>query len=379
MRTIVIWLVATVASVNLLWTQQETPLPKSGFSPETSWIRNLDIDKLDPANIDDYSKILLLLRCEDIPQAKRIQYAYRYIRGEYAFAKEGALSHKEEMHGLVITDAVQTLAHSNHVESISLLEEKLQQWESMRQRPPEQRTSPVPWLNYVRAALARLKAVRDIPEIKTASDLRRRLERMLQYINFNGSIAQWLEALTREIEARQSIDHGGPGLYELLLWEYGHQLMQSGWRGVDIEAAAKEIRDYLKRSGCQVPLFEVYLELGKIPREKLAQWIVDDAMNWQGIGTFAESKSQMLVDLGVSVVPLVWEKLVWAARHRDQIKGTGMGLVALLEVLVTLGGEQALPLIEPFTRDENEWVRYYACRAKEYIQQGKVFRFAPYF
>jgi len=69
----------------------------------------------------------------------------------------------------------------------------------------------------------------------------------------------------------------------------------------------------------------------------------------------------------------------WAARHRDQIKGTGMGLVALLEVLVTLGGEQALPLIEPFTRDENQWVRHYACRAKEYIQQGKVFRFAPYF
>jgi HEAT repeat protein len=56
-----------------------------------------------------------------------------------------------------------------------------------------------------------------------------------------------------------------------------------------------------------------------------------------------------------------------------------MGLVALLEVLVTLGGEQALPLIEPFTQDENKWVRHYACRAKEYIQQGKVFLFAPYF
>ncbi|GIV08973.1 MAG: hypothetical protein KatS3mg019_1064 [Fimbriimonadales bacterium] len=379
MRTIAIWLIASVASVHVLWTHQDIPLLRSGFSAETSWLRKLDIDKLDPANIGDYSKILLLLRCEDIPQAKRIEYAYRYIRGEYAFAKEGALPNKQEMHGLVITDAVKTLAHLNHVASISLLEEKLQQWEAMRQRPPEQQTAPVPWLNYVRAALARLKAVRDIPEVKTPVDLRRRLERMLHHVGFNGSIPQWLEALTREIEARQSIDHGAPMLYELLLWEYGHQLMQSGWHGMDIDAAAKEILDSLRRAGRQVPLFEVYLELGKVPREKLAQWIVEDAMSWQGIGTRAESKSQMLVDMGTSVVPLVWEKIAWALQHRDKVQGTGMGLVALLEVLVTLGGEQALPLIEPYTRDENEWVRHYACRAKEYIQQGKVFLFAPYF
>jgi len=52
-----------------------------------------------------------------------------------------------------------------------------------------------------------------------------------------------------------------------------------------------------------------------------------------------------------------------------------MGLVALMEVLVTIGGPQALPLIEPFVNDEDKWVRYYACRAKEYIQQGKVFDF----
>ncbi|GIV08979.1 MAG: hypothetical protein KatS3mg019_1070 [Fimbriimonadales bacterium] len=50
MRAITVWLIATVAITNVIWTQQATPLPKSGFSPETSWIRSLDIDKLDPAN-----------------------------------------------------------------------------------------------------------------------------------------------------------------------------------------------------------------------------------------------------------------------------------------------------------------------------------------
>jgi hypothetical protein len=76
---------------------------------------------------------------------------------------------------------------------------------------------------------------------------------------------------------------------------------------------------------------------------------------------------------------VIQEKLSWAWRNRDQIEGTGMGLVALTEVLVTLAGEQVLPFLEPFTQDKNEWVRHYACRAKEYIQQGKVFVFAPYF
>ena len=76
---------------------------------------------------------------------------------------------------------------------------------------------------------------------------------------------------------------------------------------------------------------------------------------------------------------MIQEKLSWAWRNRDQIEGTGMGLVALTEVLVTLVGEQALPFLEPFTQDKNEWVRHYTCCAKEYIQQGKVFVFAPYF
>ncbi len=56
-----------------------------------------------------------------------------------------------------------------------------------------------------------------------------------------------------------------------------------------------------------------------------------------------------------------------------------MEFTALMEVLVTLAGEQALPFIEPYTQDSDEWVRRYACRAKEYIQQGKAFAFAPYF
>ena len=293
---------------------------------------------------------------------------------------------------------MQTLAHLNDVDSIPLIEAKLKEWEATREqsrRSPITKSFILPDLGRVKAAWARLKAVRDIPQVKTADDLIHRLKRMLTYIGFDGSIQEWLKMLAQEINERQNIDHAGPGPHEWLLYQYGHQLMEAGWSGVNIDSAAQiiqmDIEESLKRL---VAAFEVYIELAKVPRSELARWIVEDALSWQVLTSAEMIKAQVLVDMGVSVLPLVWSKLEWAARHRNskgaappgdkstscsQIKDTGMGLVALLEVLVTLGGEQALPLIEPFTRDENHWVRHYACRAKEYIQQGKVFRFAPYF
>jgi hypothetical protein len=373
-----------LSGISCLLAQPAATESDKNITKQPSWIQSLDIDKLDPKTHDP--RLHLLLRCEDIPRAKRIEYARRYLRGEYAHAPKGKIDGQQaEAYSLLLEEASQTLAHLNDIDSIPLIEAKLKEWEENREksfRSPVTEVLILPDLGRVKAALARLKAVRDIPQVKTADDLIHRLKRMLTYIGFDGSVQEWLKVLVQEIDERKDIDHAGIGPHEWLLHQYGHQLMEAGWNGVNIDPAAQivqlSIEDAPWRRAAQTQ-FEVYVELAKVPRDRLAQWIVDDAMNWQGIGIQAESKCQMLVDMGMSVVPIVWEKLLWALRHRDQIKGNGMGLVALLEVLVTLGGEQALPLIEPFTQDENKWVRHYACRAKEYIQQGKVFLFAPYF
>jgi len=280
----------------------------------------------------------------------------------------------------VLNAAISAIGRLDDTESIALLETKLAQWEEEQQKPPHEQHGVIPNTLAARVVLARLKAVREVPTVKSSADLINRLETMVRYAGFEGSVDKWLLELKKEINFTYRAADLGAGIHERILWQYMQMLLASGWQGIDITAAAQIIQ-FGSEPIYTVPRerFETVVQLAKMPREQAVRRIVEESPQWEVISDVEEIKAQVLLDMGTSVVPLVWSKLEWAARHRDQIKGNGMGLVALLEVLVTLGGEQALPLIEPYTRDENEWVRYYACRAKEYIQQGKVFLFAPYF
>ncbi|GBC93128.1 hypothetical protein HRbin15_01615 [bacterium HR15] len=381
MRMFALMLTAGLATLATAVAQQTAPAQTNNTARLTSWIQSLDIDQLDPNQEANLAKIYLMLRCEDIPAARRLEYARRYLRGDYKYARPIARKPEEirtELYWCVVSAATVVLGKLNDTASIPLLEEKLKQWETEREKPLEERTmvafNPVK----AQAVLARLKAVRAIPEVKTAEDLLRRLDYMLRTIGFEGSRQAFLRALEREVKATEGIvDGGGPGIYEEILMQYGQMVLEAGWQGIDIEPACSWVSLNLgERPWRPVrEVFAVYVQLAKVPRAKVAQWIVEDALRWQRLTPREECYLQVLADQGVSVVSLVWEKLEWAARHRDQVQGTGMGLVGLLKVLVTVGGEQALPVIEPFTHDEHEWVRHYACQAKEYIQQGKVFSF----
>lgn len=377
MQTItkVVAAIAGLGSLLSLQAQEAVPAQANSPSKQTSWVQSLDIDQLDPNIANNLAKIYLMLRSEDIPKAQRLEYARRYLRGDYRYARPTSREICEECYWCAIRDAMVIIGKLNDVASIPLLEEKLQQWETERKKPVEERTLIAFDPLMAQAVLARLKAVRDIPEAKDAAALIRRLERMLTYIGFNGSI----DAFVRVVKQRyqQAERSYGLDLNELVIIQYGQMVLEAAWNGVDVSPAIKVIQlDLGDRAMNPIQaIFEVYARVVTLPHDKVAQWIVDDMVNWQRITTREECYMQLLADFGVAIVPLVWSKLEWAARHRDQIKGNGMGLVALMEVLVTIGGPQALPLIEPFVNDEDRWVRYYACRAKEYIQQGKVFDF----
>lgn len=374
--TKVVAIMAAFASMVSLQAQETASPQANGSSKPTSWVQRLDIDQLDPNVAENLAKIYLLLRSEDIPKAQRLEYARSYLRGDYKYARPITREIHEDYYWCAIMAAIVTIGKLNDVASIPLLEEKLQQWETEQKKPIEERTliafDPV----MAQAVLARLKAVRDIPEAKDAVALIQRLERMLTHIGFKGSRNEFVRVVERRYQEAEL--SSGLGLYDLVIIQYGQMILEAGWNGVDVSPAIREIQLNLgdRAMNSIQAIFEVYARVATIPREKVAQWIVDDMVNWQRITTREEYYMQVLADFGVATVPLVWSKLEWAARHRDQIKGNGMGLVALMEVLVTTGREQALPLIEPFVNDEHEWVRYYACRAKEYIQQGKVFDFA---
>jgi hypothetical protein len=372
------WLV----SVLTVMAQPAVGEPQRVLSAPTAWLHRLDIDQLDPKQKENLPKITLLLRSEDIPRTRRLEYARRYLRGECKFPIT-TLTHDPSVDGnyrYVLNAAISAIGRLDDTESIALLETKLAQWEEEQQKPPHEQHGVIPNTLAARVVLARLKAVREVPTVKSSADLINRLETMVRYAGFEGSVDKWLLELKKEINFTYRAADLGAGIHERILWQYMQMLLASGWQGIDITAAAQIIQ-FGSEPIYTVPRerFETVVQLAKMPREQAVRRIVEESPQWEVISDVEEIKAQVLLDMGTSVVPLVWSKLEWAARHRDQIKGNGMGLVALLEVLVTLGGEQALPLIEPFTRDENEWVRYYACRAKEYIQQGKVFRFAPYF
>ncbi|GIV08970.1 MAG: hypothetical protein KatS3mg019_1061 [Fimbriimonadales bacterium] len=383
MRTIhrMMAIAACWASVVLMQAQSADSVQTSSAAVPTAWIAQLDIDQIDPRKQENLPKITLLLRSWDIPRSKRLEYARRYLRGEYKFHTLNPEPPLHDNYWYVLNEAVEALGRLNDVESIPWLEEKLALWEAEAKKPDPERAMVVPSLPRARAVLARLKAVRDVPQVKNATDLIRRFERMLYHVGFVGNLSDWHRELRKEFEEADKCDHCGPGVqYEILL-QYGQMLMEAGWRGVDITAASKIIQldSKVGYEGGVKKTFEVYVQLAKIPLDQLAQHIVDEAVHWQVYSDGEAPKAQVLADMGVTVLPIVWEKLKWAGQNRDQLKGSGVGMGVLLEILVTVGGEQALPLIEPFLNDENKWVRYYACQAKEYIQQGKVFLFAPYF
>jgi hypothetical protein len=355
----------------------QDPAPNGNPTGQTPWIQQLDPDQLDPKQEDDVGKILLMLRNEDIPRTKRIEYARRYLRGEYRFHIADFRDKGHELqarYSQVLLGALRALGRMNDVESIPLLEEKLKQWSAELEKPYYEQTTAMPSVEATQVVLARLKAVRDIPEVKTADDLIRRLERMLHYIGFDGSVEQWVRALEQEMDRTKKISHPGYGTHEMVLQQYEQMLVEAGWRGVDVEPAARIIRINPNELLYKITReqFEQSVQLAKIPRHQVAQWIVEQAPSWKAFTGKEELFCRVLVDMGSSVLPLVWSKVEWGLHHQDKVKG--MGMVALMEVLATLAGKDALPLIEPFTQDKDEWVRYFACQVKEDIEKGRVFR-----
>lgn len=369
-------IVACWASIGILQAQPTTSVQTDKPSAPASWIAQLDIDELDPVLPNSLDKIILMLHCDDVPRLQRRDYARRYLEGKYKYTRPYNPEY-EETYTTLMLHALWELGRLNDTESISLLEEKQKQWELEQKQPLDQRTmagfDPV----VAEAVIARLKAVRDVPQVQSADDLIRRLEQMLHHIGFEGSIEAWQRELEKEVQKRQEMGFWYRGVHYWILKQYGQLILEASWNGVNTEPAYKTIQ--LHSAEDITAMFDAYVQLAKIPRERAAQWIVDDAMNWQKLAHREGHYIAALACMGTSVLPVVWAKLKWAGENRDQVKGTRMGIVALMELFVTLGGKQASPLVELFLNDENPWVREYACQAQDYIQQGKLFPLGPLF
>ncbi len=377
------WLVSSIALMScwlLMEAQQtsETSQPETQPRQITSQALRFakQVEQLNPNDVHDLYKIFVVLRCQDVPLAQRKELALRILTGAYPNKPDFRWIDSGKQAGL-IEAALVALSHM-HIDDPSVLptlEEYLPKWEriarweqtdlALREPLPDElkrlaeRVSPN--LTLLRAIIIRLKAVQAVPEVKSATDLERRLEVMLKEAKLSRSeLKQGYEEFWEAIKQDKHITAKSRFVF-YLVGEYGRMLFHYAKRGMDVRAAYQDL---------DITGLQGYARLGTTARDP-AQ-LIDQLIQAQGDD---RTTGQLLVDEGIRVVPLIIQRLETIKDDRSQISSTGMGVVVLLEVLATLAGESALPWIEPFTQDERVWLCHYARMAKEWVEQGKVYGF----
>ncbi len=378
----------TISSITLLsgWlalnAQPESTLPTTQTQslPYTSQalLFAQQVEQYDPNNVFDRYKLYVVLRSQDVPREQRKALALRILTGDYP-SRPDFTAYSKGIYGLWV-GALVALSHI-HMDDPSLipfLEEYLPKWEqAVSASDPDQLPSEIrrlvrrtsPDVQLARALLYRLKAVEAVPQVKSAADLERRLEMMLkeagftrqQLPQFYEEYLDWL--LNRHLRSDLRL----ASLAYWLAQEYGRMLFHYTKRGIDVSGIVKadSTDKVMKQWSEHVRFAKLAVQPEQLIWELLKQRITD------------ERYGQILVDEGVRVVPLIIQQLEAIKHDRSQVSDTGMGLVTLLEALVTLVGKSAVPLLEPFTQDEREWLCAYAQSAIQQAQEDKVFGFYP--
>jgi hypothetical protein len=336
------------------------------------------IDALKLTGSRERYKVYLVLRSQDVPVERRKTLAMRILTGDYPKTVDPAT----DGWGNLWTAALIALSHL-HIDDASLLpflEENLPKWERIANayseeelpedlRPLKERIYPSPV--YTRAVIARLKAVRAVPEVKSAEDLERRLDVMLKEV---GMTRQELQQLCEEVKEKL-YRTSGIGISErgwlayTVMEEHRRTLFHYAKRGMDVMPAATSLG------------IEALVEGARLGKEasNLPQLI--DAILKNPI--YDHTRGRILVDEGVAVVPLIIQKLAWAREHPEEVAFSGMGVSVLLDVLASLIGKDALPYVEQFLSDSSKgewkWTCGYGHRTKTWIERGDVFGFNPFF
>lgn len=366
-----------LCSLTLLHAQNENrALPTNAestcyVSQATIFVQQ--VETLNPNSVNDLYKIFVVLRCKDVPEAQRKALALRILTGEYPSNPEFKwTADPEQQFGFYIA-ALVALSHM-HIDDASLLpflEENLPKWEQLTQPvadaelPAElQRLKnriSVRIVPMARALLARLKAVRAVPEVKSANDLERRLEVMLSEAGItHQELRQLLEEYKEKLRRGEWIAISPRAhLADHLVMEHARTLFHYAKRGMDLGSVA---------TSTDIEAFAKAVRLGHTARD----WskLIDSILQHRG---YSSAPAQLLVDEGVAVVPVIIQKLNWARENPKESADMRMGVSVLLDVLATLLGKDALPLVELFLSDSN-WAGR-ARRTKEWIEQGRVFGF----
>lgn len=274
--------------------------------------------------------------------------------------------------------ALVALSHM-HIDDPSILpflEEFLPKWERVARASPDEelpadlqvlRNRVAPELALVRAVVARLKAVRTVPEVKTPSDLKRRVDAILSEAGLTREeLDKQYEEFMNEVRQSREAAFATRSTFPMhLVNEIGRTLFHYAKRGVDVSSLTA-VEDSVASA------LRAYVQAGVNARDP--QTLIDQLAAAQARDTAA---AQLLVDEGVRATPLIIQKLEAIRNQHGVAPNTRYEVGTLMEVLGSLIGQDALPYLEPFSKDEREWLRQSARRVMEWVQEGRVFSFYP--
>lgn len=336
------------------------------------------VEQLNPNDVQDAYKIFLVLRSPDVPAEQRVSLAKRILSGSYPDKPDfrwDAVGSFSLGQGMFVT-ALAALSHL-HVDDPSILpflEDILFKFEQIAQSSPQEelpadlkrlRDRVSPEMAMLRAVAARLKAVKAVPKVEVPADLQRRVDAILKEAGVTRrELNQQYEEFMNAIRQSREAAFANRSTFPMhLVNEIGRTLFHYAKRGMDVatlctgdDSVAQALKAYA-RAGIDA---------------RSPQRLIDFLAASQTRDAIA---AQILVDMGVSVVPSIVQAL--EAFHSGDTSPASKGVETLLEVLGTLLGEDALRYIEPLTHNQPDWLRQAARRVADAIKAGSVFSFYP--
>ncbi len=341
-------------------------------------------------DFNDAIKMIIVLRSADVPRESRKQLALRVLRGDFFTQPD---TREQLPSSALTTAAVIALSHlcinQSDAEVLQSLEQYLTDYERYKEiqslpdhtlpenlKLVQRRLSVDPDL--VRAIVCRLKAVRQNPQMNTSADLERRIRAIIREAGFT---PEELRARYEEDRERnRSLPHPKPSYAEYLVEEIERTVFHAVCAGMDRE----QVEQVLRRLSLNLAKSTIVGRPAGRPRPlvEIAETARDPALLVDEIiraEMFPALYAQLLVDWGVSVVPIIVSKLE-KLDPPNPTEGTTQyrWLPVLFRVLINLlGPDKAVPVIEAIAPDSGEkgWLAPYAREAKESAKQGRVFSF----
>lgn len=110
------------------------------------------------------------------------------------------------------------------------------------------------------------------------------------------------------------------------------------------------------------------MRFAPLPHDQRVSLLVDELSKKKSLRAEDDYEIQLVINEGELAVPVIADRLSGMTLQKNEYHY--MGFAALFRVLSGIGDPNTAPLIEPFLRDQNTWVSYYANQSYGNVQKG---------